>query len=229
MNTDIEALEKTGPNFSVDAMMTARRKTKEAISQIAEGVKPGMLEEEARRIANRTLERLGSAKRWHKTLIRFGSNTTKNFVEPSDLGVRLLDDDIFFVDIGPIWEGTEGDGGDTLVVGKNPDPEMQRCADAARQIFGIVRNQWMSSGMNGKELYKFAVKATADLGWVLNLGLTGHRLSEFPHSTYYNGTLGAVPIRPSPNLWILEIQIRHPFKPIGGFFEDLLITDQHND
>jgi methionyl aminopeptidase len=64
---------------------------------------------------------------------------------------------------------------------------------------------------------------------VLNLGLTGHRLSEFPHSAYYNGTLGAVSIRPSPNLWILEIQIRHPTKPIGGFFEDLLLTTVEND
>jgi Xaa-Pro aminopeptidase len=229
MNTDIETLEKTGPNFSVDAMMTARRKTKEAILLIAEGIKPGMLEEDARQIAKETLERLGSHKRWHKTLIRFGTNTIKNFVEPSEPDIRLRDDDIFFVDIGPIWDVTEGDGGDTFVVGKNPDPDMQPCAEAAKEIFGIVRDRWMSSGMNGNELYEFAVKAATDLGWVLNLGLTGHRLSEFPHSAYYNGTLGAVSIRPSPNLWILEIQIRHPTKPIGGFFEDLLLTTVETD
>jgi hypothetical protein len=87
-----------------------------------------------------------------------------------------------------------------FVVGKNLDPDMQRCADSAKRIFGIVRDQCMSSGMNGKELYEFAVKATTDLGWVLNLGLTGHRLSEFPHSAYYNGTHGTVSIRPAPNL-----------------------------
>jgi methionyl aminopeptidase len=94
----------------------------------------------------------------------------------------------------------------------------------SKEIFSIVRDQWMASSMNGKELYDFAVKATADLGWVLNLGLTGHRLSDFPHHAHYSGTLGAVSIRPSPNLWILEIQIRHPTKSIGAFFEDLLVT-----
>jgi len=79
--------------------------------------------------------------------------------------------------------------------------------------------------MTGKELYDFASKTTADLGWVLNMELTGHRLSEFPHSAHYDGTLAAVSIRPSPNLWVLEIQIRHPAKLIGGFFEDLLLED----
>jgi len=81
-----------------------------------------------------------------------------------------------------------------------PIPTCNHAPNDAKEIFGIVRNQWMSSGMNGKELYEFAVKATSDLGWVLNLGLTGHRLSEFPHSAYYSGTLGAVSIRPSPKV-----------------------------
>ena len=34
-----------------------------------------------------------------------------------------------------------------------------------------------------------------------------------------------VSIQPSQNLWILEIQIRRPTIPIGGFFEDLLVTE----
>jgi hypothetical protein len=55
--------------------------------------------------------------------------------------------------------------------------------------------------------------------------LTGHRLSELPHSAYYDGTLAAVAIRSSPNLWVLEVQIKHPTKPFGGFFEELLLTD----
>jgi Xaa-Pro aminopeptidase len=136
MDTNIESLENIGPGFSVDAMMTARRKTKEAVALIAGGIKPGMLEEDARQVARETLERLGSHKGWHKTLIRFGTNTTKNFLDPSEPNVRLRDDDIFFVDIGPIWDGSEGDGGDTFVVGKGPDPDMQRSADAVKPIFG---------------------------------------------------------------------------------------------
>jgi methionyl aminopeptidase len=223
---DTEMLEKTGTNFSNEALMDARKNTKEAISLIARSIRPGMLEEDARQMAKETLERLGSHKGWHKILIRFGPNTIKNFEDPSERGVKLENGDLFFVDIGPVWGDTEGDGGETFVVGDNPDPDMKRCAEDVKKIFHIVRNQWLQSGMTGKELYDFAFKTAADLGWVLNMELTGHRLSEFPHSAYYDGTLAAVSIRPSANLWVLEVQVRHPTKPIGGFFEDLLLEDK---
>ncbi|HUN60334.1 MAG TPA: M24 family metallopeptidase [Candidatus Binataceae bacterium] len=222
---DLQTLEKTGPNFSLAGLMSARDKTQEAISLIADAIKPGMLEEDARQIAKETLTRLGSVKGWHKILIRFGPNTIKDFVEPSEPNVRLADGDLFFLDIGPIWDGTEGDGGETFVVGQHPDPDMRRCVDAVKQIFVIVRKQWLTSGMTGKELYDFAARTTADMGWVLNMDLTGHRLSDYPHRALYDGTLGAVSIRPSPNLWILEVQIRRPTKAIGAFFEDLLLED----
>jgi Xaa-Pro aminopeptidase len=219
-----EMLEKTGPNFSIQALMAARAKTQEAVRLIGEQIEAGMSEQEARELAKETLTRLGSTSGWHKILIRFGSNTIKDYPEPSDTAVRLRDNDIFFVDIGPIWDGTEGDGGDTFVIGQSADPDMRRCAGAAKQIFDLVQHQWRSSGMTGKELYAFAEKTTSDLGWVLNLGLTGHRLGDFPHKAFYDGTLGRVSIHPSPNLWILEIQIRHPAKPFGAFFEDLLLS-----
>jgi Xaa-Pro aminopeptidase len=219
---DIQMLEKTGAGFSFEALMNARKSTKEAIALIAKKISPGMLEEDARQMAKEVLEQLGSSKGWHKILVRFGPNTIKNFEEPSERGVRLGENDIFFIDIGPVWGDTEGDGGETFVVGGG-DPEMARCAQDTKRIFHIVREKWLSSGMTGKELYDFAEQTTAALGWVLNMELTGHRLSEFPHSAYYDGTLAAVSIRPSPNLWVLEVQIKHPEKPFGAFFEDLLL------
>jgi Xaa-Pro aminopeptidase len=217
-------LEKTGANFSHEALMAARKNTKEAISLIASAIRPGIVEEDARQMAKETLERLGSHKGWHKVLVRFGANTLKNFEDPSERGVRLGNDDIFFIDIGPVWGDTEGDGGETFVVG-NGDSEMRRCSEDVKRIFHMVRKQWLESAMSGKELYDFAFTTAADMGWVLNMELTGHRLSEFPHSAYYDGTLAAVSIRPSPNLWVLEIQVKHSSKPFGGFFEDLLLTD----
>jgi hypothetical protein len=41
---DIQAIEKTGPNYSVEKLLSARRKTTEAVLRIAEEIKPGMLE-----------------------------------------------------------------------------------------------------------------------------------------------------------------------------------------
>jgi hypothetical protein len=98
-----DTLENTGAAFSHEALMAARRNTTQAIALIAAAVKPGMLEEEARAMAKETLERLGSHKGWHKILIRFGPNTVKNFEDPSEPAVRLGANDLFFVDIGPIW------------------------------------------------------------------------------------------------------------------------------
>jgi hypothetical protein len=38
--------------------------------------------------------------------------------------------------------------------------------------------------------------------------------------------MAAVDIRPNPNLWVLEIAIRHPVREFGAFYEDLLLDDQ---
>ena len=97
MNT--AELEGTGTNFSLAALMDARKNTRAAMAQIARAIEPGMLEEDARLMAKETLARLGSHKGWHKILVRFGSNTLKNFPEPSAPGTRLGDGDIFFLDI----------------------------------------------------------------------------------------------------------------------------------
>ena len=94
MNT--EELEGTGANFSLAALMDARKNTRAAMTQIARAIEPGMLEEDARAMAKETLARLGSHKGWHKILVRFGSNTLKNFPEPSTPGTRLGEGDIFF-------------------------------------------------------------------------------------------------------------------------------------
>jgi hypothetical protein len=77
---------------------------------------------------------------------------------------------------------------------------MHRCAGDVKRVLEIVRQQWMASRMTGKELYDFAAKATADCGWVLNLGLIGHRLSNYPHKAHFAGTLGTVDVHPSPQL-----------------------------
>jgi hypothetical protein len=44
-------LERTGTGFSHQALMTARKKTKEAIALVARAIEPGMLEEDARQLA----------------------------------------------------------------------------------------------------------------------------------------------------------------------------------
>ena len=61
-------------------------------------------------------------------------------------------------------------------------------------------------------------------GWRLNVEIRGHRVSDFPHAIYKAGDLGDFEDVPQVGLWILEIQIAHPSKPYGAFYEDLLVA-----
>ncbi len=61
------------------------------------------------------------------------------------------------------------------------------------------------------------------MGWKLNWAVKGHRVSDFPHAIYRAGALGDFEGCPATGLWILEIQIAHPTRPIGAFYEDLLV------
>lgn len=218
-------LEKSGSAFDAEQLLKVRQMTRDAIHRIAQAIRPGMLEEDAVEMAKDMLADAHMVRGWHDVYVRFGPNTTKTFGAPSEPGIVLGSDDIFFIDIGPVWKQWEGDGGDTFVTGNNPG--MRRCADDARQIFHAVRRYWIEQGATGKELYNFACQQAEQRGWKLNLDLSGHRIADFPHASVYEGALADVDFSPSRLLWVLEIHIRHPSEPYGAFFEDLLLEDDY--
>jgi methionyl aminopeptidase len=222
--TMLGELEATGEKFSVELLMDVRARTRKAVHLIADQVEVGMVEEDAKAMARATLSNLGMRRGWHHIIVRFGPNTTKDFMEQSERGIVLGADDIFFVDIGPIYGDTEGDAGDTFVVGDNP--EHHRARREVRVIWDQVRDKWFDDGTTGKDLYEYAIATAEGFGWKLNMDLSGHRLSDFPHSAHYDGPLAEVAFRPSPNLWVLEIAIVHPDGTFGAFYEDLLLEDQ---
>jgi Xaa-Pro aminopeptidase len=217
--------EGVGPAFTKEKMLEMRAKTRAIINQIGAYVKPGMIEEDAVEWAKNLLAEHDMVRGWHDTYVRFGTNTLKTFGAPSDPGIVLKEDDIFLIDIGPVWEEWEGDGGNTFVIGT--DPDKARCAADARKLFHTVRHKWESTGMSGKELYEFAVAEALAMGWELNMDLSGHRLSDFPHAAIYDGPMADVDFKPSPLLWVLEIHIRHPTAGYGAFFEDMLLDDSY--
>ncbi len=218
-------LEKTGKAFSPEQMLMMRDKTRAAIHAIAARVTPGMIEEDAVAMAKDMLATQGMLRGWHDVYVRFGSNTTKTFGAASDPGVVLGEDDIFFLDVGPVWQQWEGDGGDTFVTGA--DKEMAHCAADARSLFHIVRKKWENDGWTGKELYDFADAKAREMGWALNLDLSGHRISDFPHAAIYDGPMATVDFHPAPLIWVLEIHLRHPQRNFGAFFEDMLLDDRY--
>jgi methionyl aminopeptidase len=219
-----EGTEANGEGFSPAQLLDVRTRTRSALVEIAGGISPGMSESDARVMAADVLRVQGLRKGWHKILVRFGVNTLLNFDDPSEPDVTLGRDDIFFIDIGPIYRGHEGDAGDTFAVGG--DPDMAQAVDDVHTLWQQVRGVWVDRSASGADLYRFAEKRAEEMGWELNLDLTGHRISAFPHRIHYDGNLSDVAFVPSELVWVLEIQIRHPTRPFGAFYEDLLLHDQ---
>jgi hypothetical protein len=213
--------EAVGAKFSLPAMIRARDLTFEAVREIGAAIGPGMTEAGAYDLAQDVLGRMGMERLWHKNVIRFGEGTLETFHAPIEPDRRLRPDDIFFVDLGVVWDGHEGDAGDTFAVGD--DPDMAACAQAARDLWGQVADRWRLDDLGGEALYHFAVERAEAAGWRLNWEVKGHRVSDFPHAIYRAGDLGDFEACPQTGLWILEIQIAHPTRPIGAFYEDLLI------
>jgi methionyl aminopeptidase len=224
MSDVLASAERVGPAFSIDGMLLAREKTREAIRQIAARVEPGMVEEDAVEMAKGILVGSGLALSWHPTRVRFGANTIKPMKQESVPGIVLQESDIFFIDIAPRVDAWEGDGGASFVVGQNVAYE--RCARDAERLFHEVREVWEQKRLTGQALYAFADETARAMGWELNFDLPGHRVSDFPHATIYTGSLADLEATPSAMRWILEIHLRDPQNRFGAFFEDMLLDDE---
>lgn len=215
--------EATGQRFDPGLMQRARERSWAALEAIRARMLPGISEDEAKAAAESVFRELGVERIWHQPLIRIGANTTLAFRQPSAPGVRLGEDDIYFIDLGLVFDGHEGDVGATYATGA--DPGRQACAAAAKALFDDVAGAWRERGLAGQALYAYAEGQAEAMGWRLNHQTKGHRVSDFPHAIYRAGDLGSLDVPPAAGLWILEIQIVHPSEPYGAFYEDLL--DRH--
>lgn len=218
---DLATAETVGSEFSQDKLLSASARTLSVIREAASLVRPGMLESEARKLVAEIQAQHGAPKSWHPSQIRFGENTLLSFGKKGLPDPALGENDIFFFDIGPIFDGHEGDVGRTFAVGD--DREMRACGRDVEILWHLVRERWISHSETGAELYAFATERAHDLGWILSLDqANGHRISDFPHAARSRGSIEKFPQKPAPHRWILEIQIRHPRRNFGAFFEDLL-------
>lgn len=218
---DRSHIEKHAADFSIDAALEARKRAWDVLDKIAGAIQPGMTEGKALALARSIIDEVGFEKHWHKPMVRFGTDTVRGYSEDFTESLVLKSDDIFFVDIGPVWQGYEADVGKTFVLGE--DPEKVRCAKDAELLFEEMKEAWKQHGLTGAELYAFATARAKELGWVFKLdAANGHRLSEFPHHVYYKGNMTQIPWTPAPYLWMLEVQLVHPKSLYGSFYEDLL-------
>jgi Xaa-Pro aminopeptidase len=218
----MSTVERVGPSFDEARLLAARARSWACLEEAARRIVPGMREEDARALVTGLLVEAGSARPWHPSHVRFGANTLLACNDRSEPGVVLAANDVFFLDLGPVFDGHEGDVGATFVVGD--DPEMHRCAEDARAIAHEAAARWREGGATGRDLYQLAAIRARDRGWMLReAGASGHRIGDFPHAAHHRGRLAELDAVPARARWVLEVQLRHPTRPFGAFHEDVLL------
>lgn len=215
-----QSTQRVGAGFSLTAMQQAQLIALDCLQQIAARLQPGISEADAIAIANTVLQQAGAEQHWHPPIIRFGYNTAKIYSEPSVPDSRLGANDIFFIDLGPVFAGHEADVGATFCLGENP--VQQQVQQAVHQVFDLVAAHWRATGCSGAALYQVAADAAAVHGMVLNHQIKGHRVGDFPHKLYASGQLGGCEGEVRSGIWVLEIQLLDPVSGYGGFVEQVL-------
>lgn len=212
-------IENLGDGFNLEKFLEARKKTKKVVDEVSSRVFLGMTEEDGHKLIDEILDKYGASNKWHPSKFRIGKNTTKAFREQSEQ-VKLRKDDIYFIDIGPVFDGHEGDYGETFVFGKSE--EYLNIILACKKIFIQTAKACREEDLTGIELYEYASLFSKELGYELNLKMAGHRLGDFPHALHFKGKLKEVNVIPKEHLWVLEILIKHPHRDFGAFYEDLI-------
>ncbi len=224
----------TAESDRITALVDAQRKAEAMFERIGcELVRPGILESQlTREIAELGLREFGIETNWHKRLVRAGPNTLAVFYDnPPDL--LIGEDDIVFVDLGPVFEAWEADVGRTFVLGN--DPHKLRLRDDAERAFALGKQYFRDHpDITGSELFAYLKSLAAQAGWEFGGVIAAHLVGEFPHkslaentSTGYANEAHTEPMRGLDSLgrerhWILEIHFVDRARRIGAFFEELL-------
>jgi Xaa-Pro aminopeptidase len=221
MTDVIDIREATGLNFSKTLQHAAQERAWETLAIAAAMIEPGMDDVDGKAIVDQAIMDSGAERLWHASQVHFGPNTMLPFGVVPDAPHVLRSDDIFFLDIGPCYDGHEGDVGRGFVLGHHP--RFHELIEDSKAVFGAVKSRWLEGDCTGQDLYDFACAQAKRRGRTLALeGAAGHRIGDFPHRIHHTGKLKDFGKTPSPNLWILEIHLIDPTLKAGAFYEDML-------
>ena len=164
------------------ALLQAQQKADQLFKQVeAQGIiRQGTLESRINQDIYDLAERMfGISTYWHKRIVRAGTNTLAPYDEnPPDLTVS--DDDIVFLDLGPVFEEWEADFGRTFVLGS--DPAKLKLRDDIGKAFADGKQYFnQHPEITAAELYRHAQKLANDYGWEYGGPIAGHLLGQIPH------------------------------------------------
>jgi Xaa-Pro aminopeptidase len=215
--------------IAAEADALALLDTIEELGLIAPGRTERAVEQDILHLA---ADRFGVEKHWHKRIVRAGLNTLAVAGDnPPDRTIG--EDDMVFLDLGPVFAEWEADVGRSYAVG--PDPRKHALVrELPRQFEAVRRHALAHPDISGADLYDVAVRSAEAAGWRFGGQIAGHLVGEFPHARWpgekYHGHIR--PENPTrmgdPDAfgrrrhWILEIHLVAPDGSFGGFYERLL-------
>jgi len=184
-------------------------------------------------ICNLALKEFGIRRHWHKKIVRAGKNTLSIYHDdPPD---RTIDeDDILFIDLGPVVKGYEADIGRTYVLG-NDSRKLKLKNDVETAWYEIQAWYQQQTTLKASALFQYAAGKAKDYGWVFGGAIAGHIIGKYPHEQPLDPLSLELDIHPdNPNdiflhdedgnerHWILELQFIDIDGGIGGYFEQML-------
>jgi Xaa-Pro aminopeptidase len=204
--------------------------TVEGNNLIVAGKSEAQLSKEVTELA---LEKFGLDKHWHKKIVRTGANTLATY--PQDPADRIIQqDDILFIDFGPIVEGYEADLGRTYVLGNDPTKlKLKNDVEAA----WFEMQDWIKqhTSLKASTIFQYAVDKAKAYGWEFGGEIAGHIVGKYPHEQPLDPKSLELDIHPDNHddiflldangdkrHWILELQFIDREKQIGGYFEQLI-------
>jgi Xaa-Pro aminopeptidase len=215
-------------------LLDAQNKAEEMFEEIGRtliraGVSEKALSDEIHDMGNK---RHNTRTHWHKRVVRSGPHTLFPYAEnPPDRVIQ--EDDILFVDLGPVFEAWEADFGRTFVLGE--DPHKKRLRDCLEPVWEKVKARFDSEeDMTGEKLYDIACAEAASAGYEFGGQHSGHLIGDFPHERIPNDKIAlyitkgndqimrSVDTKGHQRHWILEVHLVDRERQIGGFFEQLL-------
>src|SRR5271168_3662388 len=164
------------------ALLQAQEKADQLFKQVeVRGIiRPNVIESRINQdIYDLAQQMFGISTYWHKRIVRAGANTLAPYDEnPPDLTVA--EDDIVFLDFGPVFEEWEADFGRTYVVGNDPQKH-KLCRDIEEAFAGGKRYFHEHPEITAAELYAHAQQLAQHAGWEYGGPIAGHLIGVFPH------------------------------------------------
>src|SRR5450631_2296166 len=123
--------------------------------------------------------RFGVRRHWHKRIARAGPNTLLTYHDEST-DRRISDDDIVYLDFGPVFDAWEADFGRTYVVGSAP-VKHRLVGDIGASFNSGKEHFQKTPDLTCGELYNFVASLAKPLGWEFGAQTAGHLIGHFPH------------------------------------------------